>query len=119
MLAQREVPQYAQVAAGFQKVNPQARVADVADGPLAVRDSDVIVAIGSKAFELARAQPGSAAIVAAAVLTPQPGGSHPITAVPMESRSAISPASRDRCTSCCRVSRRCGCCRTRASRDRR
>ena len=87
MLAQREVPQYAQVAAGFQKVNPQARVADVADGALAVRDSDVIVAIGSKAFELARAQPGSAAIVAAAVLTPQPGGSHPITAVPMESRA--------------------------------
>ena len=62
-------------------------VADIADGALAVRDSDVIVAIGSKAFELARAQPGSAAIVAAAVLTPQPGGSHPITAVPMESRA--------------------------------
>jgi len=47
----------------------------------------VIVAVGSKAFELAKAQPGTAAIVAAAVLTPQAGGSHPITAVPMESRA--------------------------------
>jgi methyl-accepting chemotaxis protein len=88
MLAQRDVPQYAQVAAAFQKVNPQARVVNVGDGMLVVHDSDVIVAIGSKAFELARAQPGSAAIVAAAVLSPQPGGSHPITAVPMESRAA-------------------------------
>jgi ABC-type uncharacterized transport system substrate-binding protein len=87
MLSQRDVPQYAQVVAGFQKVNPQARVADVSDGAPVVRDSDVIVAIGSKAFELARAQPGTAAIVAAGVLSPQPGGSHPITAVPMESRA--------------------------------
>jgi methyl-accepting chemotaxis protein len=88
MFAQRDVPQYAQVAAAFQKVNPQARVADVGDGALAVRDSDIIVAIGSKAFDLARAAPGSAAIVAAAVLNPQSGGRHPIAAVPMESRSA-------------------------------
>jgi methyl-accepting chemotaxis protein len=87
VLAQPEVAQYAQVATAFQKVMPQARLADVDDGALVVRDSDVIVAIGSKAFELAKAQPGSAAIVAAAVLSPQPGGNHPITAVPMESRA--------------------------------
>ena len=39
MLAQREVPQYAQVAAAFQKVNPRARIADVGEGALVVRDS--------------------------------------------------------------------------------
>jgi len=88
MLAQREVPQYAQVAAAFQSVNPRARVTDVADGAPSVRDSDVIVAVGSKAFELAKTQPGTAVIVAAAVLNPQPGGSHPVTAVPMESRAS-------------------------------
>ena len=76
------------MATAFQSVNPRARLADVGDGAPTVRDSDVIVAIGSKAFELAKAQPGSAAIVATAVLSPQPGGSHPITAVPMESRAA-------------------------------
>lgn len=88
LLAQRDVPQYAQVATAFQKANPRARIADISDGAPAVSDADVIVAIGSKAFELAKGQPGSAAIVAAAVLTPQPGGRHPITAVPMESRAA-------------------------------
>jgi ABC-type uncharacterized transport system substrate-binding protein len=87
MVTQRDVPQYAQVAAAFQRTQPNVRVVDVNETVGAIGDADVIVAVGSKAFDLARAQPGSAAIVAAAVLNPQTGGRHAVTAVPMESRA--------------------------------
>jgi ABC-type uncharacterized transport system substrate-binding protein len=70
VLSQPGVPQYAEVAAGFREVR-QAATVDVADEAAvesALGRGAVVVAIGSKALEVARARAGEGAIVAAAVL---------------------------------------------------
>src|SRR5207237_739289 len=74
LLTQPEVPQYAQVTAAFQQVRPETRTVDFAAGAPTLRDGDVLVAVGSKAFELARGAPGTFVVVVAAVLNPDLGG---------------------------------------------
>ena len=88
LLTQRDVPQYAQVASAFQRAHPNVRTMEVESGAPAARDGDVVVAIGSKAFDLARTAPGTFTVVLAAVLNPEVSGHHAIGGVPMEARPA-------------------------------
>src|SRR5438270_12666569 len=85
---QRYVPQDAQVAIAFQRAHPNVRTMEVESGAPAARDGDVVVAIGSKAFDLARTAPGTFTVVLAAVLNPEVSGHHAIGGVPMEARPA-------------------------------
>jgi ABC-type uncharacterized transport system substrate-binding protein len=73
VLSQPQVAQYSEVVAGFREVRGAA-VVDVAD-EAAVRaalgpSADVVVAVGSRALEVARARAGRATVIAAAVLSP-------------------------------------------------
>ncbi len=88
LLTQRDVPQYAQVAAAFQRARPDTRTVDVSSGALSAQDGDVVVAVGSRAFETARNAPGGFSVVLAAVLNPELTGRHAVTGVPMEARPA-------------------------------
>ena len=88
LLTQKDVPQYAQVASAFQRARPEVRMLEVGMGPPLVQEGDVVVAIGSKAFDLARTAPGTFAVVLAAVLNPDVSGRHLIGGVPMEARPA-------------------------------
>jgi ABC-type uncharacterized transport system substrate-binding protein len=88
LLTQREVPQYAQVTAAFERARPQTRTVDVSAGPVSAQDGDVVVAVGSRAFEAARNAPGAFSLVLAAVLNPDLTGRHAVTGVPMEARPA-------------------------------
>ena len=88
LLTQAEVPQYAQVASAFQRARPDARTVEIGPAPPAVQEGDVVVAVGSKAFELARNAPGTFPVVLAAVLNPDLSGRHAIGGVPMEARPA-------------------------------
>jgi ABC-type uncharacterized transport system substrate-binding protein len=106
VLTQPEVPQYAQVVQSVLRTLPGAAVVDVGDGkaldPALVREMDVAVAVGSKAFELAKARLPQTPIVAAAVLAPDAGGRADVTAVPLEPRgedalsalSTVAPGAR-------------------------
>jgi ABC-type uncharacterized transport system substrate-binding protein len=90
VLTQPAVPQYAEVVAGFREVRGSTPV-DVAD-EAGVQEAlgkrpDIVVAVGSKALEVARSRAEGAIIVAAAVLSPDPGRRGEVTAVPMESRA--------------------------------
>ncbi len=92
VLTQAAVPQYAQVVEGIRRVAPAAEAID--GGDAAAVDAalqaapEVIVAVGSKAYDVARARGGAAAIVAAAVLGPDVAGRRDVSAVPMEARGA-------------------------------
>jgi ABC-type uncharacterized transport system substrate-binding protein len=106
VLTQSEVEQYAQVVRAFEEQLPGVAVVDVssreavdaaeAGGP------EVVVAVGSKAFDLAKARFHGKPIVAAAVLGPDRGGRREVTAVPLEPRpedalaalAALAPAAR-------------------------
>jgi ABC-type uncharacterized transport system substrate-binding protein len=72
VLSQPSVPQYAETAAGFREVRT-ADVVDAADDAAVKaalsRRPAVVVAIGSKALEVARARAAGSSVVAAAVLS--------------------------------------------------
>jgi ABC-type uncharacterized transport system substrate-binding protein len=92
LLTQPAVPQYAQAVEGFHRVSPATLTVDIADeaavaGALA-RAPEVVVAVGSKAFEIARARAPQSAVIAAGVLSPDVSGRTDLTAVPMETRAA-------------------------------
>ncbi len=90
LLTQPAVQQYAEVVAAFREVRGVTPV-DVANGAglqeALGKRPEVVVAVGSKALEVARARAEGAIIVAVAVLSPDPGRRGEVTAVPMESRS--------------------------------
>ncbi len=105
LLTQPQVAQYGDVVAAFREARPATPV-DVADEAAVkealARKPDVVVAVGSRALEVARARAAGIPIVAAAVLSPDPGRGE-VTAVPMESRgqdaaralAAIAPGARN------------------------
>ncbi|HSN90602.1 MAG TPA: hypothetical protein VLS93_05200, partial [Anaeromyxobacteraceae bacterium] len=71
VLSQPSVPQYAEAAAGFREIRPT-DVVDAGDeaavGAALERKPAVVVAIGSRALEVARARATGSLVVAAAVL---------------------------------------------------
>jgi ABC-type uncharacterized transport system substrate-binding protein len=89
VLTQGGVPQYGEVVTGFGEVrsDPAVDVADEAAVAAALaRGPRVVVAVGSRAVEVARARAGAATVVAAGVFAPEPSAT--LTGVPLESRSA-------------------------------
>jgi hypothetical protein len=90
ILTQREVPQYAQVIEGLRAAGRDLRVVDLGDLPaleaLLAHPPVVVVAVGGRAFEVARARALRSAIVAAAVLNPDRGARKDVTAVPFAAR---------------------------------
>jgi len=72
VLSQPSVPQYAEATAGFREIR-STEIVDLADdaavGAALERRPAVVVAIGSKALEVARARAAGSAVVAAAVLS--------------------------------------------------
>lgn len=92
VLSQPRVTAYAQVLAGFARahrgVSEEVDVDDpAAASTLSAQSVEIVVAMGSKAFDLAKSNSGGATIVAAAVLGTVTGGRPDITAVPMETRA--------------------------------
>ena len=101
ILTQREVPQYARVIEGLRAAGGELRVVDLGDLPaleaLLAHPPVVVVAVGGRAFEVARARALRSAIVAAAVLNPDRGARKDVTAV--RSRRTLagwSPSTRPR-----------------------
>ncbi|HET9594764.1 MAG TPA: ABC transporter substrate binding protein [Anaeromyxobacteraceae bacterium] len=92
VLAQGAVPQYGQVVEGIHAIAPGAAVVDVGDLPalekLLATPPEVVVAVGARAFEVARSRATRSAVVGAAVLNPDTGGRRDVTAVPIEARPA-------------------------------
>ena len=90
VLTQREVPQYARVVEGLRAAGGEPRVVDVGDAAaleaLLAHPPAVVVAVGGRAFEVARARALRSAIVAAAVLNPDRGAREDVTAVPFAAR---------------------------------
>jgi len=90
VLTQREVPQYARVVEGLRAAGGEPRVVDVGDAAaleaLLAHPPAVVVAVGGRAFEVARARALRSAIVAAAVLNPDRGARKDVTAVPFAAR---------------------------------
>jgi ABC-type uncharacterized transport system substrate-binding protein len=91
ILAQPKVAQYAQVVAGYQAVRPKDALVDLddaaaVDAALAQRP-ELVIAVGSKAFELAQARAQGAVVIATAVLGADAKGRRDVTAVPLEPRS--------------------------------
>lgn len=91
ILTQAQVPQYKEVAAAVLQQVPGAKQVDLAD-TVAVREAlsqapEFIVAVGTKAFEHARAETNGSLIVAAALLSPDTRGRKEITAVPLAARA--------------------------------
>jgi ABC-type uncharacterized transport system substrate-binding protein len=86
VVSQPAVAQYAEVLAGVREVRA-ADVVDVADAAAVAdalaRGPEVVIAVGSKALEVARARAGSAKVLAAAVLAPGDG----IGGVPLDARA--------------------------------
>ncbi len=106
VLTQREVPQYARVVDGLRAAGGQPLVIDVGDvsalEAFLAHPPAVVVAVGGRAFEVARARALRSAIVAAAVLNPERGTRKDVTAVPFAARpsdtldalSALAPDAR-------------------------
>jgi ABC-type uncharacterized transport system substrate-binding protein len=92
VLTQADVPQYAQVVASLKAELPAAEVVEAGDASSVSaaqkRSPEVAVAVGTKAFDVAKAQLHGIPLVAAAVLGPDRGGRAEVTAVPLESRPA-------------------------------
>jgi ABC-type uncharacterized transport system substrate-binding protein len=90
VLTQRTVPQYARVVEGVCAIAPAAAVVDAADvvavEKLLAQPPEVVVAVGARAFELARARATRSTVVGAAVLNPDAAGRRDVTAVPIEAR---------------------------------
>ena len=91
IVTQTQVPQYKQVAAAVMQQVASAKQLDLLDGA-AVHQAlsqapDIIVAIGTKAFDLARAEAPNSVIVAAALLSPSTHGRKDISAVPLNPRA--------------------------------
>lgn len=91
ILAQPKVPQYAQVVAGYQAVRSGDPLVDLDDeaaveAALAQRP-EIVIAVGSKAFELAQAKAQGAMVIGAAVLGADAKGRKDVSAVPLEPRS--------------------------------
>ena len=92
VLTQPEVAQYALVVQAVRAELPDAQVADVGDAAACAAAfqtaPEVAIAVGTKAFDLAKARLPATPIVAAAVLGPDAGGRADVTAVPLEPRGA-------------------------------
>lgn len=92
VLSQPQVQQYELVVAGLKREVTSTRPVSV-DDAAGVRaalagNPDVVVAVGSKAFELAKAQVSGGVIIAAAVLNPDTANRKDVTAVPLEPRGS-------------------------------
>jgi ABC-type uncharacterized transport system substrate-binding protein len=85
------VAHYAEVVAALVAATP-APVVDADDAAaverLLANPPEVLVAVGGRAFDLARARATRSAVVAAAVLNPDARGRADVTAVPLEPRPA-------------------------------
>ena len=92
VLTQGSVAQYAQVVEGIKAVRGEIHEIDVGKpdelAAAVAAKPDAVIAVGSKAFELAREKVTTAPVIAAAVLRPSRSGHDNVTAVPMESRGA-------------------------------
>jgi ABC-type uncharacterized transport system substrate-binding protein len=92
LLAQPQVPQFAQVVNGFHGAHADVPVVDVGDASAVDAafgaNPEIVIAVGSKAFELAKQRAHDALIVGAAVMAADPQGRADVTAVPLEPRAA-------------------------------
>jgi ABC-type uncharacterized transport system substrate-binding protein len=92
LLAQTQVAQYAQVVKGFQASRGDVQAVDVGDSSAVDAalggGPEVVVAVGSKAFELAKSRSHGAEVIGAAVMGADPQGRDDVTAVPLEPRAA-------------------------------
>jgi ABC-type uncharacterized transport system substrate-binding protein len=88
VLSQPAVGQYTQVATAVREQHPSATLVDVADAAAVKaalgRSPAVVVAVGSKAFEIAKAQVKTGVVIAAAVLAPATSGMENVVAIPLE-----------------------------------
>ncbi len=91
VLAQPGVPQYEEVLAGVRSVQPAPRFVAVDDKAGLARALEAkplaVLALGTKAFALAKEQARGPLIIATAVLNPETDGRLDVTAVPMETRA--------------------------------
>ncbi len=91
VLTQNGVPQYNEVLQGLREVQPGATSLDIADEVgVAAQLADkplVVVAVGSKAFGVAKAKRPAGYIISAGVLNPALDGRTDIASVPLEPRS--------------------------------
>jgi ABC-type uncharacterized transport system substrate-binding protein len=90
VLAQPQVPQYGQVLAGIRAVRAGDEVVDLADEAAVARaleaKPELVIAVGSKAYELAQAKAAGAVVIATAVLGADAKGRKDVTAVPLSPR---------------------------------
>lgn len=90
VLAQPQVPQYAQVLAGVHAVRGGDEVVDLADEAAVARAFEskpaLVIAVGSKAYELAQEKTTGAVVIATAVLGADAKGRKDVTAVPLSPR---------------------------------